>query len=151
MVEIKTMKIQNIPHLLEMIEQKYVSVHKHPAEELYIYNYTPKTQFDRVWNDVTLQTRGLILDGEYNIVARPFKKFFNYEELKQEDIPNLPFEIFEKYDGSMIIAFYYKNAWFVASRGSFISEQAQKGKELFNKLCISCLNIENTYIFEILY
>lgn len=37
-----------------------------------MYNYTAKAQYDKLWNEVTLQCRGLILDGDGNVVARPF-------------------------------------------------------------------------------
>ncbi len=48
-------------NLQKMIDERYISVQKHPTEELYIYNYTQKAQFDRVWNNETLNCRGLVL------------------------------------------------------------------------------------------
>ena len=79
-----------------MVDEKLVSVQKHPDAALYIYNYSPRVQFEKLWNEVTLQTRGLILDAEMNIIARPFKKFFNLEEHQPEDIPQMPFDAYEK-------------------------------------------------------
>ena len=63
--------------LQEMINEKLVSVQKHPETDLFIYNYSPKVQYEKLWNEVTLKTRGLILDAQMNFVARPFGKFFN--------------------------------------------------------------------------
>jgi RNA ligase len=74
-----------------------------------------------MWDDITLNCRGLVLDTEGNVIAKPFPKFFNYEELKPEDIPNENFEVYEKMDGSLGILFYYEeelsderryNIWF---------------------------------------
>lgn len=65
--------------LNQMINEKLVSVQKHPEAELFIYNYTPRVQYEKLWNPITLLTRGLILDSENNIVSRPFGKFFNLE------------------------------------------------------------------------
>jgi RNA ligase len=85
--------------LLRHIEDRLVNVQKHPSAELYIYNYSQKVQFMKLWDEVTTITRGLIMDGDMNIIARPFSKFFNISEHKPEDIPNLPFEVYEKMDG----------------------------------------------------
>lgn len=140
--------------LLEMINEKLVSVQKHPDADLFIYNYTPKVQYEKLWNEITLKTRGLILDGQMNVVARPFEKFFNLEEHNPDEIPHLPFDVYEKMDGSLGILYWLNNKPFIASRGSFTSEQAQhatdilykKYKHTFNKL-----NKNSTYLFEIIY
>jgi len=65
--------------------------------------------------------RGTILDIEGNVIAKPFPKFFNYEEHEPEEIPNESFRVYEKLDGSLGIIFYYErelsleeryNIWF---------------------------------------
>lgn len=140
--------------LQRMIDEKYINVTKHPTADLYIYNYTAKTQYDKIWNEVTLQCRGLILDGEGNVVARPFRKFFNLEEHEESEIPNLPFEVYDKLDGSLFLIVAYKNQLVFATRGSFISEQAIKGKEIFKeKYAHLTTKIEKykTYLFEVIY
>jgi RNA ligase len=91
----------------------------HPTLPLTIWNYTPKVQYENIWDEVTLQCRGLVTDNEGNIVARPFKKFFNMEEGKHT--PTSEFEVYDKMDGSLGILFYYEyelseerryNIWF---------------------------------------
>jgi len=77
-----------------------VRVQTHPADsKLRIYNYTERCQFDRVWTDVTLTCRGLIVDDGV-VVARPFMKFFNYGEHDAGSL-NLfaPVEVTDKVDG----------------------------------------------------
>lgn len=123
----------------------------HPTHDLTIWNYTPKVQYERLWDDITLQCRGLVTNSEGKIIARPFKKFFNYEEHKPEDIPNEDYVVYEKLDGSLGILFNYKDEWILATRGSFTSEQAIKGKEILNKHDISAWRKDNTYLFEIIY
>ncbi len=140
--------------LLEMIESGFVIKNKHLTEELYIYNYTQKTQFERVWNAVTLACRGLILDENFNIIARPFAKFFNLGEFENQEIPNLKFDVFEKMDGSLGILYFYNNKPFMASRGSFNSDQSIKANEILNSKYANCLvNLDSskTYLFEIIY
>lgn len=63
--------------------------------------------------------RGLILDQQAMIVARPFPKFFNLGEPSCPTLPNTPYEVFEKLDGSLGIWFYHQGAWRVSTKGSF--------------------------------
>jgi RNA ligase len=122
----------------------------HPTLPLTIYNYSQATQYEAKWDEVTLSCRGLVFDDAGNLVARPFKKFFNIEEAKHT--PTEEFEIFEKMDGSLGIMFFYKGEWVFASRGSFTSEQAVRFKEIFERnYKTSHLTVKNTYLFEIIY
>lgn len=126
----------------------------HPTLDLTIWNYSPKVQYDRLWDDVTRQCRGLVTSSNGEIVARPFKKFFNYEEYLEvapEMIPNEPFEVFEKMDGSLGILFNYKDEWILATRGSFTSEQSMIGTDLLKKYDYERLPVDYTYLFEIIY
>lgn len=43
----------------KLIEEGYIAVQKHPDAELYLYNYTHKCQFDKVWNEYTMLCRGI--------------------------------------------------------------------------------------------
>ena len=132
------------------IELGYIVVRQHPVLPLRILNYTPKTQYERHWNAATLACRGLIVDEADNIVARPFQKFFNYEEL--ETVPAGPFKVFDKADGSMLIIAIYEGQKIFATRSSFTSEQALKAKEIYeaNYSHIE-LDPEYTYIFEVIF
>lgn len=111
--------------LLKAIEDKMVTQRKHPQWDLWIYNYTPQAQYSRTWNDVTINCRGLILDGNADIVARPFKKFFNYGEEQVDLAPDTPVKAFDKADGSLGIIYPTPDGKVsVATRGSFESDQA---------------------------
>lgn len=141
-------------HLKYLVDKKYVNVQKHPTADLYIYNYSPKTQYERKWNDVTLNCRGLILDQNDSVVARPFKKFFNFSEHSPDEIPSEGFEVFEKMDGSMGILYWLDGTPHIASRGSFDSSQARKANQIFHskyKHTFDLLDRSKTYIFEIIY
>lgn len=143
-----------IDALEEMISSGYVRMTKHPERPLYIYNYTAKTQYEYMWNEVTMLCRGLILDENYTIVARPFTKFFNYGEVPDQQIPSLPFEVYDKMDGSLGILYWWNERPYIASRGSFMSEQAIKATELlYDKYAksIDQLDKTKTYLFEIIY
>jgi len=137
-----------------MVEDKLVSVQKHPESDLFIYNYTPRVQYERLWNDVTIQTRGLILDSSGNIIAKPFNKFFNVEEVDMNNIPKLPFDVYTKMDGSLGILYFIGDKPFMATRGSFTSEQSVRANQmLLNKYAhtINMFDKSKTYLFEIIY
>jgi RNA ligase len=106
-------------------------------------------QYGNKWDEMTLMARGLVTDEFGTIVARPFKKFFNMEEGKHT--PTVDFEVFEKVDGSLGIVFNYKGEWMIATRGSFTSDQAIKGKEMLDKLKMGKVPYNLTYLFEIIY
>jgi RNA ligase len=117
---------------------------------LSIWNYTPEVQYGQLWDEVTLQCRGLVTDKEGNVVAYPFKKFFNIEENKHTPTEN--FEVYEKMDGSLGILFFYEGKWVVATRGSFTSTQAIKAREMLDtKYNLESIPKGYTTLFEIIY
>ena len=121
----------------------------HPTLPLTIWNYTEEVQYGGKWDELTLSARGLVTDELGTIVARPMKKFFNMEEGKHTPTPD--FEVFEKVDGSLGIVFKYKGEWMIATRGSFTSDQAIKGKEMLDRLKMDKVPYNLTYLFEIVY
>ena len=121
----------------------------HPTLPLTIWNYSEKVQYENLWDEVTISTRGLVTDDKGDIVATPFKKFFNIEEGKYT--PTETFEVYEKMDGSLGIVFWYQGQWVVATRGSFTSDQAIKATELLQKYNTDIMFRHMTFCFEIIY
>ena len=149
------MKLPNIELVKQMINKGYILVRKHPTVDLFIYNYSKQASAEHVWNAATEFCRGIICDKEYNIVARPFTKFYNYEELINNNIkiPNEPFEVYEKLDGSLGIMYFIDGNPYIATRGSFDSEQAKHAtKLLYSKYSniLHLLDQTKTYLFEII-
>lgn len=148
----------DIDQIREYEANGLIRIQKHPETELFIANYTQKVQFDKLWDEITLMCRGIIFDGEGNIIARPFKKFFNMGESWQKDtppppLPDEPFEITEKLDGSMGILYWYYDLPYIATRGSFTSEQALEGTRMLRipEYEASTFPKEYTFLFEIVY
>lgn len=137
--------------LNKYIENGLLEKNSHPTLPIDIYNYSRECQFSQAWDDITLNMRGTVLDHYGNVVARTFPKFFNMEEHKPEEIPNESFSVFEKMDGSLGILFNYDDEWHLATRGSFVSDQAIKGKEMLGRYNIESLDKNKTYLFEIIY
>lgn len=143
----------------EMIAQKYIRVQQSPRyPELWLLNYTEQAQFAKMWNESTLSARGLIVDDKGNVVARPFRKFFNLSEHASPALEDAPvgedFVAYEKCDGSMGVCFFYSGEWHISTRGSFVSEQAQFATKLLYRVYADQLPKMNegiTYLFEIIY
>lgn len=137
----------------EMIEGGFIKKNKHPEEDLYILNYTPKTQYECLWNETTMNCRGLIVDKDYQIISRCFKKFFNYSEVK-DHVDSLllasNYSIYEKVDGSLGISYFVKNKPYIATRGSFESDQSIRANKILEKKNL-VLDESLTYLFEIIY
>ncbi|HWS84146.1 MAG TPA: RNA ligase [Ktedonobacteraceae bacterium] len=132
-------------------KQGLITCRNHPEFDLLIWNYTAKCQFERVWDQVTMQARGLITKSDGTIVGRGFKKFFNIEE-HQGSIPLEAFKVTEKLDGSLGILFQVNGIAYIATRGSFTSEQAVKGTEILHRKYRDFpFQEQYTYLFEIVY
>lgn len=134
------MKIYNLIDkglLEEMIAKKYISVQEHDTYGYKIYNYTQSCQFSHIWNDATELCRGLITDENGEIIARPFRKFYNYEEIADKSVipTDLPYEVYEKKDGSLGILYWSPGGFpLIATRGSFNSEQAKWATKYLHRL-----------------
>jgi RNA ligase len=140
--------------LAEMIEGGYVRAQTHPALPLSIYNYTEKAQYESVWNAVTLACRGLIVDADGGVLARPFRKFFNHG---QPGAPALdlsaPAVVTDKLDGSLGILYPTPDGHAVATRGSFASDQALHATEVWRTQYADRFQppAGHTLLFEIVY
>lgn len=142
-------------------ELGFVRKQVHPVDDnLEIWNYTEKAVFDRHWNDVTLNTRGLVTylhDGlEMSIEARPFQKFFNYGESGAAEI-SLSENVLvqDKMDGSLGILYQAPDGKpAIATRGSFQSDQALHGTKVLREKYSEWYEQwsgDNTFLFEIIY
>ena len=136
-------------------EVKKGNLRKSEDQDLVLYNYTDQCTYNKAWNEITLMSRGIIFEkatGE--LVAKPFPKFFNLGEREEtflKNLPNEPFTVAEKYDGSLGIIFNYKNRWRVATRGSLNSPQAQKAQEMLRWYGLTKVPQEITLLVEIVY
>lgn len=101
-----------------------------------LFNYTQKAQWSQAWDAESLACRGLVVDLDGFVQSRPFGKFFNIGEHASPnlaDLPVEPFEVFEKLDGSLIVASTTDDGVLMTTRGSFDSEQAIEAKRLWER------------------
>jgi RNA ligase len=132
-----------------LVADGWLRSQRHPEADLWIYNYTERTQYENYWTPETLACRGLILDAESRVVARPFAKFLNYGTPQAADLPAEPFTVTEKIDGSLGILYYLGGQPCIATRGASLEagswEQADdRDREIERP-------INATILFEIVY
>ncbi|MFD9301514.1 RNA ligase [Streptomyces sp. NPDC060048] len=143
--------------LTEAIDAGYVTRKSHPELPLSLYTYTRTAQYERVWNQVTTICRGLVADDVSGaVVALPLPKFFNVGEHESDQpyapaLPDEPFEVYDKVDGSLGVLFHYAGKWRAASKGSFTSTQATWAQRRLDRRDTSALVPGTTYLAEILY
>lgn len=155
---------------LEALAANRVSAHRAVIDGVKMigFKYSLTTVYSGDWDEVTLNARGIVFNEETGeIIARPFKKFFNfqefsvdgthsalYEKVPAEFKPNLegPFRVMEKADGSLGIMFWTGAQWFVKTGGAFTSDQANWANKWVTKnMNVTLLDKSKTYCFEIIY
>jgi RNA ligase len=115
------------------LDTRLVQRQQHPTFPLSIYTYGRETVHDSHWDEVTMKCRGIVVNHEtWEIVARPFEKFFNFGStevpgLTSEDVEAMDKQpvIWEKVDGFLCIAYQWNGRWYIASKGSFTSPHAK--------------------------
>ena len=143
--------------LAAAVEAGHVTRKSHPELPLSLYTYTRSCQYEGIWNTVTTRCRGLVADDRTGrIVALPLPKFFNVSEHESgrpyaPALPDEPFEIYDKVDGSLAVVFHYAGRWRVASKGSFISAQATWAQRRLDRSDTGGLTPGVTYLAEIIY
>lgn len=126
-----------------------VAARKHPSLPLTVLNYTAAAQYEG-HSDVTRACRGLVVDDEGVIVARPLPKFYNYNEPAAPQIA-MDDEVFvmDKADGSLIVGFLYGGRFVCCSRGSFVSDQATAAQRMLDDNEYWSWLPGVTYLFEL--
>lgn len=132
--------------------RQYGEVTTQTEGDLTLFNYLPTAVFGGDWKPFEQISRGLILNRQTGeVVARPFDKFFNW--LEGGRCTSAPVvSVAEKIDGSLGILYRANNRYWIATRGSMKSEQAEWATE-FLRANYNLFNLKDEYtlLFEIVY
>ena len=117
---------------------------------LCIYHYSRRPE----WNPLSVEARGVVVEwkrGVPKLLAYPFHKFFNVNEVEETSVERLrkmrPIKAFEKVDGTLIIAFYDPEV------GAFRTATRRRLDSPFAKIAeglLPDLKEGYTYMFELL-
>lgn len=119
------------------VHEGLVEVRYHKTLPLRIYTHTRKTVLENFWDEVTTKCRGLIVSSHGDVIGRPFEKFFNVNttwrpETIVSDLPLTRPTIAEKLDGSLGILYTWAGRSYIATKGSFTSDQAIWATDWYN-------------------
>lgn len=114
---------------------------KHNTYDLFIWNYMHKKS-----TPICKLARGLVTDGQGTIIARSFTQFD-----KMVNLHTAKYTLHVKYDGSLILLFFYNGDWILSSRGSFESPHVKLAKEMLNTFDYSQLNTQLCYCMELIH
>lgn len=132
-------------------ERRMVSSRFDQATGRQLWCYTNHCVYENGWDEFSLLARGLVLHpAERRVVATPFSKFFNAGE-RGRTIPDLPFETFEKVDGSLAIIHRHGGRWRAATKGAFDSPQAAWTEARLAAQDTGALVAGTTYLAEAVY
>jgi RNA ligase len=138
----------------QLVADGYIEMKKHPTEALWILDYSRKTQWESNWTLETTRCRGLIV-SDTDVVARPFEKFFNWQQMDRSMIANTgPIRVQDKMDGSLGVLYREPSTGLLAisTRGSFTSPQALHATEVLRDHYPDFEPDPGfTYLFEIVY
>lgn len=123
---------------------------------LRILNYSDAALYTPgAWDNLAVrQCRGIIVDDDWNVRARPWAKFFNHGQAEAGELDlTAPVEVTDKMDGSLgIIHLTLDGTPRVASRGSFESDQAIHATAVLHARYTGLVNLEEiTPLVEIVY
>lgn len=138
---------------LEKLKSEFgVESKKHPEHDLYILDYS---QIDSPrFNPIVDECRGLVIDGNFDLVSKGFSRFYNLGEGPNVIDWTQPVHVTTKQDGSMIHIFNHKDNWFVNTRFSWGDGEVNLSGFTWRQLVEKHLDYEKlsktkTYVFEL--
>lgn len=108
------------------------------------FNFTRDAFYNKKWDNITTKARGLFINlDKKKVVARGYDKFFNINERRETELPNLarrfkdkPIVAYKKYNGFLGIMSWVDDDFFIASKSTINSEYAGYFKEIFENSSI---------------
>lgn len=105
---------------------------KECGDGIYVLKYKKKVFYDSLWNEYIAECRGSIVDKDFNLVAYPFTKIYNYGI--EKEAPKLDkgtkVTAFRKVNGFMVAMTVHNGELLVSTTGSTDSPYVDMAKEM---------------------
>lgn len=92
--------------------------------DLYVLKYKKNVFFDNLWNDELEYCRGTVVDEDFNLVSKPFRKIYNYGI--EDRAPKLPdtdvVDVYRKINGFMAAITWHDGKLLPSTTGSLDSD-----------------------------
>ncbi len=105
---------------------------KEAGNGLFVLKYKKKVFYDNLWNDYIAECRGTIVDKDFNLVAYPFTKIYNYGIEKEAPVlaDDTKVTAFRKVNGFMVAMTVHNGELLVSTTGSTDSPYVSMAKEM---------------------
>ena len=130
----------NVYNLIESLKKNKYVFEKDLGNDIYSFNFSKEAFYNRVWDNMTTQARGLFIDIKSNkILARSYNKFFKVNERKETELENIeksliyPVKFYLKYNGFLGILSVKDDELFFASKSTNTGDYVEYFKKIFYK------------------
>jgi hypothetical protein len=118
--------------------KKYVEssnlVNMKPAGEgIFVLKYKKRVFYDNLWNEYIAECRGSIVDADFNLVAYPFTKIYNYGIEKEAPVfseIDTVVTAYRKVNGFMVSLSYHNNDVLISTTGSTSGDFVEYAREM---------------------
>ena len=122
---------------------------------IYVLKYKKKVFYDNLWNEYIAECRGSIVDQDFNLVAYPFTKIYNYGIEKSAPVlaDDVRVTAYRKVNGFMVACTWYRGDVLISTTGSTDSPYVAMAREMISdnmdRYRDTCEHFEgNTFMFE---
>ena len=137
----KLVEKENTYSLIENLRKNKYIFEKELGNNISSFNFSKEAFYNKIWNNMTTQARGLFIDTKnYLVVARSYNKFFNLDEREETRYNNLkeklnyPAYFYLKYNGFLGILSVYNGEFVFGTKSQLSGDFSDYFKNIFNKL-----------------
>lgn len=130
----------NVYNLIGSLKKNKYVFEKDLGNDIYSFNFSKEAFYNRIWDNMTTQARGLFIDIKSNkILARSYNKFFKVNERKETELENIektltyPIKFYLKYNGFLGILSVKDDELFFASKSTNTGDYVEYFKKIFYK------------------
>lgn len=130
----------NVYQLIESLRKNKHVFEKDLGDSIYSFNFSKEAFYNKIWDQMTTQARGLFIDAKRNkILARSYNKFFNINERRETELEKIektfifPVKFYLKYNGFLGILSVKENELFFASKSTNTGNYVEYFKKIFFK------------------
>lgn len=157
-----TAKINADEDIIEQLNNSDLIKKKYLDNGIVSYNFTRDAFYKQKWNELTCKARGLFVDSEIGkIVARSYDKFFNEDQLTEEQLHKFepPFDVSYKENGYLGLLSYNPKTddFFIATKSvdygdykDWFKQILEDKNYLTNELKQYLKDNNVTFVFEVI-
>jgi len=141
--------------LKQYVESSNLVNRRECGDGIYVLKYKKKVFYDSLWDEYIAECRGSIVDRDFNLVAYPFTKIYNYGIEKSAPVlaDDVHVTAYRKINGFMVACTWYRDDVLISTTGSTDSPYVDMAREMIgdnmDRYRATCKQYEgHTFMFE---